>query len=124
METCENVTARLESLSVRISRASNLLRTRVDVALERQNRDLLVSMNRRAKLQLRLQQTVEGLSVVAISYYLVGLVTYAAKGAEAADLPVSPDLAAALAIPLVVLLVWLGVRRLRRAITGKDGETQ
>jgi uncharacterized membrane-anchored protein len=69
-----------------------------------------------------LQQTVEGLSVVAISYYLVGLVTYAAKGAEAAGAPVNPDIAAALAIPLVVLLVWLGVRRLRRVITGKDGE--
>lgn len=121
METCENVAARQESLSVRISRASNLLRTRVDVALESQNRDLLVSMNRRAKLQLRLQQTVEGLSVVAISYYLVGLVTYAAKGVEAAGVAVNPELLAAVAIPFVVLLVWLGVRRLRRAITGQDG---
>src|SRR3546814_18423991 len=59
--------------------ASNLLRTRVDIELEAQNRDVLMSMNRRARLQLRLQETVEGLSVVAISYYVVGLVGYAAK---------------------------------------------
>lgn len=116
METCENVAARQESLSVRISRASNLLRTRVDVALEGQNRDLLRSMDRRAKLQLRLQQTVEGLSVAAISYYVVGLVSYLAKGAEHAGLPVNPDVAAGLAIPLVVAAVWLGLRQFRKAI--------
>lgn len=116
METCENVAARQESLSVRIARASGLLRTRVDVALESQNRDLLQSMNRRAKLQLRLQETVEGLSVVAISYYLVGLVHYLAKGAVETGVPLHPETAAAVSVPVVVLLVWLGVRRLRKAI--------
>ena len=71
MRTCEAVMARLESLSARIARAGELLRTRVDVALEAQNSDVLRSMDRRAKMQLRLQQTVEGLSVAAITYYLV-----------------------------------------------------
>ena len=122
METCNNVHARQESLSVRIARASDLLRTRVDVALEAQNRDLLRSMNRRARTQLRLQQTVEGLSVAAISYYLVGLIAYAAKAASGAGVKVDPDLVAGLAIPVVVALVWFAVRRLRRAVVGKVGE--
>ncbi|MSO84531.1 MAG: DUF3422 domain-containing protein [Rhodospirillales bacterium] len=122
METCNNVHARQESLSVRIARASDLLRTRVDVAHEAQNRDLLRSMNRRAKTQLRLQQTVEGLSVAAISYYLVGLVAYAAKAAHGVGVKVDPDLAAGLAIPVVLALVWFAVRRLRRAVVGRAGE--
>src|SRR3546814_8262212 len=79
MRTCESAAGRLETLASRVGRASNLLRTRVDIELEAQNRDVLMSMNRRARLQLRLQETVEGLSVVAISYYVVGLVGYAAK---------------------------------------------
>jgi uncharacterized membrane-anchored protein len=124
METCANVHARQDSLSVRIARASDLLRTRVDVALEAQNRDLLRSMNRRARAQLRLQQTVEGLSVAAISYYVVGLIAYAAKAAHGAGVKVDPDLAAGLAIPVVVGLVWFAIRRLRRAVVGKAGEDE
>lgn len=62
ISTCEAVSRRQEALSQRIARASNLLRTRVDLALESQNRDLLSSMDRRAQMQLRLQETVEGLS--------------------------------------------------------------
>ena len=121
METCNNVHARQESLSVRIARASDLLRARVNVALEAQNRDLLSSMNRRARAQLRLQQTVEGLSVAAISYYLVGLIAYAAKAAHGAGLKVDPDIVSGLAIPVVIALVWFAVRRLRRAVVGKTG---
>ena len=120
METCENVADRQESLSVRIARASDLLRTRVDVGVEAQNRDLLRSMNRRAKAQLRLQQTVEGLSVVAISYYLVGLVAYLAKALHGAGLRVDPEMAAGLSIPIVLPLVWLGVRRLRKGIVKRE----
>lgn len=120
METCENLARRLEVLAERIARASDLLRTRVDVALEAQNRDLLASMDRRAQLQLRLQETVEGLSVVAISYYLLSLVSYLAKGAKAAGLSaVDPFIVTAAAFLPVVGLVWYGVRRVRRAITGK-----
>ena len=74
-------------------------------------------MNRRAAAQLRLQQTVEGLSVAAITYYIVGLVGYAAKGAKAAGLPVNPDLAMALSIPLVLLAGIFGLRKLRKAIS-------
>jgi uncharacterized membrane-anchored protein len=120
METCQSAADRLDSLSRRIGRASDLLRTRVDVALEEQNRDLLESMNRRAKLQLRLQETVEGLSIVAISYYLLGLVGYAAKSAKVAGLPINSDIVTGLAMPLVVGLVWFVMRRIRNRLGKND----
>jgi uncharacterized membrane-anchored protein len=84
------------------------------VALEAQNRDLLTAMNTRARMQLRLQQTVEGLSVAAISYYLVGLVNYVLKGAHDAGAPVDPTIGTALAVPIVVIAIALLVRRIRR----------
>lgn len=76
MRSCEATAVRLETLSRRAARAAELLRARVEVAMEEQNRALLESMDRRAALQLRLQETVEGLSVVAISYYAASLGVY------------------------------------------------
>ena len=70
MQTCETAAWRLESLSRRLARASDLLRTQVDVALQEQNRDLLLSMDRRARLQSRLQRILEVISIVALTYYL------------------------------------------------------
>src|SRR3546814_6744743 len=80
MRECQSVKERQAKLSDKLTRAIALLRSWIDVELERQNRDLLASMNNRAKLQLRLQQTVEGLSVAAISYYVVSLLGYLLKG--------------------------------------------
>ncbi len=120
MRTCEAVQTRLDNLSQRVARASNLLRTRVEIAVEGQNAQLLASMDRRAHVQLRLQETVEGLSVVAISYYLVGLVGYAAKALKGAGLPVNPDVMVGIMIPVVLGLVWTGVRRIRSALMGGD----
>lgn len=122
METCDNLSRRLEGLSTRIARAGNLLRTRVDVALEEQNRDLLQSMNRRVQLQLRLQQTVEGLSVAAISYYVVSLVIYMAEGAKHLGFTLDPHVAGLIALPLVGGGVWWGVHRVRRAIMKPPGD--
>jgi len=116
MATCETMETRIEKLSRHIARASNLLRTRVDVALEEQNRDLLQSMDRRAKRQLRLQQTVEGLSVVAISYYVLSLISYLAKGTEELGFAVNPYVVVMVAFPIVLGLVWSGVRHIRRAL--------
>ncbi len=117
MATCEAVARRQEELSARVARASELLRTRVDVVREAQNQALLASMNQRAHLQLRLQQTVEGLSVSAITYYCAALVGYLAKAAAALGVRVDADLAVACSIPAIGVLVWLGVRRLRRKLT-------
>jgi uncharacterized membrane-anchored protein len=114
--TCATVSQRLHDLSERVAQASSLLSTRVDIARERQNQSLLASMDRRAKLQLRLQQTVEGLSVAAIVYYVAGLIGYLAKGAKAAGAPVDAELTVGAAIPVVALLAMLAVRRARRHI--------
>ncbi|MEP3048492.1 MAG: DUF3422 domain-containing protein [Roseibium sp.] len=115
MRTCQSIEDRQAMLSRKLARATTLLRTRVDVDLEQQNRSLLQSMNRRARLQLRLQQTVEGLSVAAVSYYVVGLLSYLAKGAKDAGLPMpSSNTTTALAVPVVVLVIWWTVRRIRK----------
>jgi uncharacterized membrane-anchored protein len=122
MATVESVARRFADLSERIARASALLSTRVDIARERQNQALLESMDRRARLQLRLQETVEGLSVAAITYYLVGLVGYAAKALKSAGLGVEPDPVTGVAIPVVAVLAALGVRHVRRRIVATEGE--
>ena len=114
MRTCRTVQERQEGLSEKLARAADLLRTRVDVELEQQNRDLLQSMDRRARLQLRLQQTVEGLSVAAVSYYVVGLLAYLAKGLADAGAEIDPVIVAAASVPFVVLAVAWTVRRIRR----------
>jgi uncharacterized membrane-anchored protein len=103
-------------MSQRLSWISDLLRTRVDTELARQNRDLLASMDRRTRLQLRLQQAVEGLSVVAISYYLVGLVGHAARLLHYAGLDVDRDLVTALSVPVALLAAGLGLRALHKRL--------
>ncbi|MDX2264204.1 MAG: DUF3422 domain-containing protein [Hyphomicrobiales bacterium] len=117
MSTVRSAAERQQALSERVARATQLLSTRVDIARERQNQAMLASLNRRAKLQLRLQQTVEGLSVAAISYYIVGLIGYAAKGLEAAGAPVNADVAMGVSIPLVAFGVAWGLRRVRRHVS-------
>jgi uncharacterized membrane-anchored protein len=116
MRTCQTISDRQAELSQKLARASNLLRTRVDIELERQNKVLLQTMSDRGRLQLRLQQTVEGLSVAAVSYYVLGLLGYLFKGAkDAGAFPFEPTVATAFALPLVVLAVALVVRRIRRS---------
>ena len=117
MNTCRAAAARQESLSQRVARATQLLSTRVDVSREKQNQAVLESMNRRAAAQLRLQQTVEGLSVAAITYYIVGLVGYAAKGAKSAGLDLNPEIAMAVSIPIVLLLGIYGLRKVRNSLS-------
>jgi uncharacterized membrane-anchored protein len=116
MATCRAVFTRHQALLDRIGRTTLLLSTRVNVTRERQNQAVLKSLDRRANLQLRLQQTVEGLSVAAISYYIVGLVGYAAKGAKAYGFDVNPDTLVAISIPIVVGLVALGLWRFHKTL--------
>ena len=117
INTCKSTSKRFNSLSKRINNAGQLLRTRVDMTIERQNQALLTSMDLRAKMQLRLQETVEGLSIVAITSYivsLIGLITKAANTSEKIDL--NPTLTTGLSIPIVLVLVALGVRRIHKKI--------
>lgn len=116
MSTCAAVERRQTMLSKRIARTSQLLRTRVEITLERQNQALLESMDRRAKLQLRLQETVEGLSVAAITYYAASLVGYLAKAGKAMGWAVKPELVIGVSIPIIAGLVAAGVRSIRRMV--------
>ena len=114
--TCEWATRRQDALSQRVSRISSLLRTRVEIEQQQSSQALLTTMNDRQGLQLKLQSTVEGLSVAAITYYIVGLVSYVAKGAQKLGWPVSGEVTAAVAIPFVALAVWWSLRRLHQKI--------
>jgi uncharacterized membrane-anchored protein len=114
--TCEWATRRQDALSQRVSRISNLLRTRVEIEQQQSSQALLATMNNRQDLQLKLQSAVEGLSVAAITYYIVGLVSYLAKGAHALGWPWSAESTAAVAIPVVALAVWQSMRRLHNKV--------
>jgi uncharacterized membrane-anchored protein len=117
MNTCRAVSSRQESLSQHVARANQLLATRVDITRERQNQAVLESMNRRAKAQFKLQQTVEGLSIAAITYYVVGLVGYLTKGVKAMGWNLDYEIVMAVSIPIVVVLTAFGIHHMRRAVT-------
>ena len=112
MSTVAATAQRLASLSERVSRTSALLRTRVDIATEVQNQQLLEKLTRGQELQLRLQSTVEGLSIAAISYYVVSLLLYGGKALKAAGAPLNPEIAAGAVIPLVLWATWRTTRRI------------
>ncbi len=114
MQTCETAARRLESLSRRLARASDLLRTQVDVALREQNRDLLLSMDRRARLQSRLQRILEVISIVALTYYLAVLLTIVLTAVKTAGVPLNVELVTGAAIPFLFGIIWLVVRWTRR----------
>ena len=116
--TCEWAVHRQNALSQRVSRVSNLLRTRVEIEQQESNQEILATMNERQGMQLKLQSTVEGLSVAAITYYITGLISYLAKGAQKLGWPLSPEITAAIAIPLVAFSVWWSLRRLHHRLFG------
>jgi len=118
MSTCDAVAGRQDALARRVANTNDLLRTRVGIVQERQNRQILQSMNARAAQQLRLQQAVEGLSVAAISYYVVGLLGYGAKAAKAAGMAANPDVVIGALVPFVAAGVWLALRSMHRRLHG------
>ncbi len=120
MNTCQAAAARLQALSERVDRAAQLLSTRVDMSLEKQNQAVLESMDRRAELQLRLQQTVEGLSIAAITYYVVGVIGYFAGGLEQLGWNVNTKLVMGVSAPLVLALSAFGVWRARKLVSERE----
>jgi uncharacterized membrane-anchored protein len=124
VNTCRATAARHVSLAERLAHATQLLSTRVDVRRQQQNQSLLTSMNQRAKMQLRLQATVEGLSVAAITYYVVGLVYYALQGLDELGLPIEPKVLTAASVPVVATAIFIAVRHVRRHIAEQDDASE
>ncbi|MFV8569720.1 DUF3422 family protein [Marinobacter sp. SBS5] len=110
VKTCESVSVRLEDLSRRVDRASDMMRTRVELAIQSQNQELLSSMDRRSRIQLMMQHTVEGFSVVAISYYLIGLLSLGLNALSEAGFSVNKPVALGVAIPVVLAFVFVAIR--------------
>lgn len=114
VRSSETMQKRLDDLSTRIDRTSDMMRTRVELAIQNQNRALLTSMDRRSKVQLMMQHTVEGLSVAAISYYLVGLVKYLTDALHSAGIALNQSLITGVSVPVIIGSVWLITRRIHR----------
>lgn len=110
---CDTMHNRLDDLSKRVNRASNMMRTRVEMVIESQNQELLSSMDRRSRIQLMMQHTVEGLSVAAISYYAVGLVKYLIDAVHGAGVPFDQSLATGISVPVVIGTVWFITRKIQ-----------
>lgn len=117
VRTCESFSQRLDHLSQGASWASSLMQARIETQLTRQNTELLQSMNRRAQMQLRLQQTIEGLSVFAVTYYLVGILGHVAEGLTSRFAWLDVTTLKAVAAPVVLVLCWILVRRMRTSVT-------
>jgi len=121
--TVKATSERLTSLSQRVERAGTLLATQVSIVLEQQNQQLLAKLKQGQETQFRLQRTVEGLSIAAISYYVVSLLFHFARAAEAAGLPVRPDLVVGVLIPVVIWGVWRLTRRIHEQLLKDVGDT-
>lgn len=113
MSTCSWTQRRLRELSDRISRTTQILRTRIEFVNESQTQELLASMDRRAKIQLRLQETVEGLSVLVLTYYAVSLIIYMAKGAKELGLMVPAELIGGASAPIIAYAIY-ALNKLRK----------
>ncbi len=119
MATVNATWLRLSALAQRVARANDLLRTRVDIATEHHNQQLLGTLAKGQAMQLRLQTTVEGLSIAAISYYVVSLIFYLGKSLQASGLNVSPDMLAGFSTPVVIFVCWRMVQKIHRSL--RDG---
>lgn len=115
MRTCVSVAEREREVIARITRAGQMLNTRIELVTQAINADLLKSMDERASMQLRLQRTVEGLSVAAISYYVLQLLLYPVAAVVPRSGPISRELVTAALVPAVVAIMWFLLRRARRS---------
>lgn len=115
IRTIHSAEDRQAELSTSLGRALNLLRARVDVAMNAGNQEILSSMNDRQHRQLIISEAVESLSVIAISYYLLGILSYPVSALrDAGALPISATMALGLLAPFVALFVFGALRALRR----------
>jgi uncharacterized membrane-anchored protein len=115
LATCRAMEKRLTDLGTKVQRSIELLDATITVSIQTQNQDVLDTILRTAQSQYRLQETVEGLSIIAISYYALGILGCVAEGVHEV-LPVDKAVLLTVLAPLVILVVFVGIRRLRRTI--------
>jgi len=124
VRTCAAHRERLDELRSRAGDLTSLLRARINTRIENQNGRLLKSMEQRATTQLRLQQLVEGLSIFALAYYGVGLLGYVLGALEEIWPIPSREMIEGIAVPVVMLVIWLAMRQLKRRIfLSSEGRT-
>ena len=116
IRTSEAFSRRLESLATRAQRADNLVRTQIEMGVQIQNKNLLESMELRARAQLRLQETVESLSIVAITYYIVGLLSTMVDPINFDKFFISKTVFLALCVPIILILIWFIAKMVRKKI--------
>ena len=116
IRTCEAFSRRLESLAVRAQRADNLVRTQIEMSIQIQNKNLLESMEARARAQLRLQETVESLSIVAITYYVVGLLSTLVEPIGFDKMFISKSVFLSLSVPIILIIIWYIAKMVRKRI--------
>ena len=116
IRTCEAFSRRLESLAVRAQRADNLVRTQIEMRIQIQNKNLLESMELRARAQLRLQETVESLSIVAITYYVIGLLSTLVDPIDFEKMHISKSVFLSLCVPVVLIFIWYIAKIVRKKI--------
>jgi uncharacterized membrane-anchored protein len=116
IRTTEAFSRRLESLAIRAQRADNLVRTQIEMGVQIQNKNLLESMELRARAQLRLQETVESLSIVAITYYIVGLLSTLVDPINFNKFFISKTVFLALCVPIILVLIWYIAKMVRKKI--------
>ena len=116
IRTCEAFSRRLESLANRAQRADNLVRTQIEMGVQIQNKNLLESMEVRARAQLRLQETVESLSIIAMTYYIVGLISTLIDPLNFKRFFVNKEIFLALCVPFILIIIWFVAKMVRKKI--------
>ena len=115
LATCRAMEKRLNDLGTKVQRSIQLLNATITVSIQTQNQEVLDTILSTAQSQYRLQETVEGLSIIAISYYTLGILGYVAEGLHGLA-PVDKPVLLAVLAPFVILVVFFAIRRLRRTI--------
>ena len=116
IRTIKAAKQRLDDLVNRVNRASDFLRTKIDMAIAQQNQALLTSMNQRSKMQLTMQRAVEGLSVIVATYYLLALTRYLLEAINGGVSTILIPQVIAYLVPIYLGLVWLFGKQLKKHI--------
>lgn len=106
---------RVDASEKSIADLISVLRTRIDLILQRQNLEMLEGMHATAKHQVKLQETVEGLSIIVISYYLTGLAGYVFKAMEKAW-GLNSSLATGIFVPIAILFSLFMTWKFKKAM--------